>query len=293
MGRPTSRTSGSKPQTKNLHSPDELLTFEKGRASTVRVADMVVSLLEQQPGWRWSEHIKPVAGTDSCQFHHIGFSIPGAFMVHMDDGSETMINAGDVFEIPPGHDVWVVGDEPAVSVNWGGWHGWGRPPLGDRLLTTMLMTDIAGSTRLAAELGDAAWGQILEAHNSRVREVFDRYRGQEIAMTGDGFLAVFDGAERAIRCAVDIRSATERLGLQIRAAVHTGEVEFVPGNIRGLAVHEAARILTLAGPDDILASGTTRELVSGSDFRFEDRGRHEFKGIPGPRQLYALRTDDG
>jgi len=199
-----------------------------------------------------------------------------------------MINAGDVFEIPPGHDVWVVGDEPAVSVNWGGWHGWGRPPLGDRLLTTMLMTDIAGSTRLAAELGDSAWGQILEAHNSRVREVFDRYRGQEIAMTGDGFLAVFDGAERAIRAAVDIRSATERLGLQIRAAVHTGEVELMNGDVGGLAVHIGARVAAEAGPGEVLVSRTVTDLVADSGIEYADRGEHALKGVPGRWRLYAV-----
>jgi class 3 adenylate cyclase len=184
-----------------------------------------------------------------------------------------------------------VGTEAAVSVNWGGWHGWGKPPLGDRILTTMLMTDIAGSTGLAAEIGDAAWGHLLSAHNSRVREVFERYRGQEIASTGDGFVAVFDGAERAVRCAADISNATAGLGLQIRAAVHTGEVEFVPGNIRGLAVHETARILALADAGEILASSTTRELVSAAGFKFEDRGRHKLKGIPGERNLYAVRAD--
>jgi class 3 adenylate cyclase len=254
----------------------------------VRVGDLVVGRLEQQPGWRWSEQVKPIAGTESCQFHHIGVGISGAAMIRMDDGTEVLIGAGDVFDIPPGHDQWVVGEEPAVSIIWGGWRGWGKQPVGERILTTILFTDIAGSTNIASRMGDPAWDQLLERHNARVREVLERHRGMEMNTTGDGFLAIFDGAARAVLAAADITEAVRELGLEVRAGVHTGEVEVVPGNIRGVAVHEAARILSLGGPGEVLVSSTTRELASGSGLTFEDRGVHQLKGFPTERQVFAL-----
>ena len=277
-----------RPQTKNLKTPDETLSFPKGSASTVRVGDLVVGRLEQQPGWRWSEQVKPIAGTESCQFHHIGVGISGAAMIRMDDGTEVLIKAGDVFDIPPGHDQWVVGDEPAVSIIWGGWRGWGKQPVGERILTTILFTDIAGSTDMASRLGDAAWDQLLERHNASVREVLERHRGVEMNTTGDGFLAIFDGAARAVLAAADITEAVRDLGLEVRAGVHTGEVEVVPGNIRGLAVHEAARILSLGAASEVLVSSTTRELAAGSGLTFEDRGLHRLKGVPTERRVFAL-----
>jgi class 3 adenylate cyclase len=278
----------AKPQAKNLATPDETLSFPKGSASTVRVGDLVVGRLEQLPGWRWSDQVKPIAGTESCQFHHIGVGVSGRAMIRMDDGTEMMVEAGDVFDIPPGHDQWVVGDEPAVSIIWGGWRGWGKQPVGERILTTMLMTDIAGSTDRASRIGDAAWDQLLDRHNSLVRDVLERYRGAEIDTTGDGFLTMFDGAARAVQAAVDMRAAVADAGLEIRVGIHTGEVEVVPGNIRGLAVHETARIMALGTAGEILISSTTHELSAGSGFTFEDRGTHTLKGVPAPRQVFAL-----
>jgi class 3 adenylate cyclase len=280
-----------RPQTKNLATPDETLSFPKGSAATVRVGDLVVGRLEQQPGWRWSEQVKPIAGTASCQFHHIGVGIAGAAMIRMDDGTELLISAGDVFDIPPGHDQWVVGDEPAISIIWGGWRGWGKQPIGERILTTMVFTDIVGSTDLASRIGDAAWDQLLEQHNARVREILERNRGVEMNTTGDGFLAIFDGAARAVLAAAEMAEKVRDLGFEIRAAVHTGEVEIVPGNIRGLAVHEAARILALANSSEVLVSSTTRELASGPDLTYEDRGVHKLKGVPTERHVFALRAE--
>ena len=276
---------------KNFSNPDEVLTFPMGRADNVTLGELTVGRFVQQPGWRWSEQIKPIAGTESCQFHHVGVGISGRGMIRMDDGSETLISAGTVFDIPPGHDQWVVGDEPAISILWGGWRGFGKPQVGDRVLTTMLMTDIARSTERAANVGDAAWDQLLEHHNARTREVLGRYRGHEINTTGDGFLAIFDGAARAIQAAVDLRDAVGEMGLAVRVGVHTGEVEIVPGNIRGLAVHEAARIMALAGAGEILVSNTTRELAAAAAVTFEDRGVHDLKGIPIPRAVFAVLSD--
>ena len=202
-------------------------------------------------------------------------------MIRMDDGTEMAIRPGDVFDIPPGHDQWVTGDEPAVSIIWGGWRGFGKQPVGERILTTMLMTDITGSTDRAAAMGDAAWDQLLERHNGLVREVIEQYRGQEIDTTGDGFLIVFDGAARALQAAADIRAAVGSIGLEIHAGIHTGEVELVPGNIRGLAVHETARIMALAGAGEILVSGTTKELVSAPGVHVRGPRSPRAEGRPG------------
>lgn len=273
---------------RNLDEPDETLTFPFGISQNVRIGEMVVGRLVQQPGWRWSEQIKPIAGTDSCQFHHIGVGIAGRGMVRMDDGTEFEIRAGDVFDIPPGHDQWVIGDEPAVAIIWGGWRGFGKVPAGERVLRTLLMTDIAGSTELAARLGDAAWDRVLERHNDRVRAVLELHHGHEVDTTGDGFLATFDGAARALLAAADVRAACRELDLDTRAAVHTGEVELVPGDVRGIAVHELARILALATSGEILVSSTTRELAAGAGLSFEDRGLHRLKGVPEERRVYVL-----
>jgi class 3 adenylate cyclase len=206
----------------------------------------------------------------------------------MDDGTEFDVRAGDVFDIPPGHDTWVLGDQPAVSFIWGGWRGWGKPPVGERILTTILMTDIAGSTDRAVALGDSAWDRLLDRHHSAVREVLQRYRGTEIDTAGDGFLMMFDGAARTVRAAVDMRAAIHAIGLDIRAGIHTGEVEVVPGGIRGLAVHETARIMALGAGGEILVSSTTRELAAGLGLSYQDRGVHQLKGIATPRHVFAL-----
>jgi class 3 adenylate cyclase len=276
------------PQTRNLSVPDETLSLEKGSASTVRLGEMVVGRLVLEPGWRWSEHVHPTAGTTSCQFHHVGLTLSGAMDGRMDDGTEFEVRPGDIFDIPPGHDNWVVGDEPLVAVLWGGWRGWGKPPVGERVLTTMLMTDIAGSTDRVYAVGDAVWDQLLDRHNTLVREILERYRGTEIDTAGDGFLTMFDGAARAVQAALEIRAAVRGIGLDIRVGVHTGEVEVVPGGIRGLAVHETARIMALGNAGDVLVSSTTRELSAGSGFTYTDRGIHHLKGIPASRHVFQV-----
>jgi class 3 adenylate cyclase len=276
------------PQTRNLSVPDETLSLEKGSASTVRLGEMVVGRLVLEPGWRWSEHVRPTAGTTSCQFHHVGLALSGAMDGRMDDGTEFEVRPGDIFDVPPGHDNWVVGDEPLVAVLWGGWRGWGKPPVGERVLTTMLMTDIAGSTDRVYAVGDAVWDQLLDRHNTLIREILERYRGTEIDTAGDGFLTMFDGAARAVQSALEIRAAVRGIGLDIRVGVHTGEVEVVPGGIRGLAVHETARIMALGNAGDVLVSSTTRELSAGSGFTYTDRGIHHLKGIPASRHVFQV-----
>lgn len=288
MGAREAPVDTDRPRTKNLSAPDETLTLEKSSATTVRIGELVVGRLTLEPGWSWAAHVRPIAGTTSCRFHHVGFVVSGEMRGRMDDGTEFTMGPGDVFDIPPGHDNWVVGNEPMVALVWGGWRGWGKPPVGERILTTMLMTDIAGSTDRLSALGDGAWDQLLDRHRALVREVLERYRGTEIDTAGDGFLTMFDGAARAVQAAVDIRSAVGSIGLDIRAGLHTGEVELVPGGIRGLAVHETARILALGDPGDVLVSSTTRELSAGSGLAYADAGTHVLKGVPDPRRVYRL-----
>jgi pimeloyl-ACP methyl ester carboxylesterase len=160
----------------------------------------------------------------------------------------------------------------------------------DRVLATILFTDLVRSTERAQELGDAAWAALLVRHNEAVRRQLGRFSGEEVDTAGDGFLAVFDGPARAIRCALGVGQALGELGLEVRAGVHTGEVERPAGDKpRGIAVHVGARILALAGAGEVLVSGTTRDLVAGSGLDFEDRGEHVLKGIEGPRRVFAVR----
>jgi class 3 adenylate cyclase len=279
-----------KAQSASFERPDEIRTFDHGRIELVNLGEESVGRQILEPGWRWSAHVKPVVGTPSCQFHHFGLVISGRLHVEMEDGATMEVGPDAVYEIPPGHDAWVVGDEPWIGINWAGIRTWGAPLLatGERILTTVLFTDIVGSTDLAARLGDGRWRTLMATHNDEVRRALDRFMGVEIKTTGDGFLARFDAPARALGCARAIRTAAAGLDLQIRAAVHTGEVEVVGDDIRGVAVHLASRILGIAAPGEILTSVTTRELVDGSGLTFESRGRHDLKGIIGPRDIVAL-----
>ncbi len=159
----------------------------------------------------------------------------------------------------------------------------------ERVLATILVTDIVGSTRRAAELGDAGWRELLGRHNALVRRQLSEFRGIELNTTGDGFVASFDGPVRAVRCACAIRSEVRGLGLEIRAGLHTGEGELAGGRIGGIVIHIAARVAAEAGPREVLVSSTVRDLVAGSQFHFDDHGAHVLKGVPGNWQLFAVR----
>jgi class 3 adenylate cyclase len=158
----------------------------------------------------------------------------------------------------------------------------------DRMLATVLFTDIVGSTQTAAQLGDAAWKGLLERHAQVTRAMLARYRGTEVNTTGDGFLATFDGPARAVRCAQGICEAVKPLGLEVRAGCHTGEIELLGADVGGIAVHIGARVGALAQPSEVLVSSTVRDLVAGSGLVFLDRGQHDLKGVPGPWHLYAV-----
>ena len=161
---------------------------------------------------------------------------------------------------------------------------------GDRVLATILSTDIAGSTELVTRLGDRSWRELLERHHNVVRRELERYRGREIDTAGDGFFAAFDGPARAIRCAKAVVAETAGLGIEVRAGLHTGECEILGEKLTGIAVHTAARVAAAASPGEVLVSTTVRDLVAGSGITFAERGEHTLKGLPDRLRLFAVES---
>jgi class 3 adenylate cyclase len=276
-------------QSKLFDEPDELVTLPLVTVQVVLLGEAHVARLVHQPGWSWAEHVKPVAGTPSCQHHHQGVVLEGAVEIETDAGARRILRAGEAFEVPPGHNARVIGDEPFVTIEFAGVHGWAKPAeAGERFVATLLVTDIVDSTKVAVRLGDAAWKELLARHNEAARIQLDRFRGLEVLTTGDGILAFFDGVARAVRCAAAIRDGAWQDGLQIRAGVHSGEVERDAGNLRGVAVHAVTRIAALANPGEVLVSAPTASLLEGAGLRLEDAGEHELKGLAGARRIYRL-----
>jgi class 3 adenylate cyclase len=273
---------------KRLDEPDEVVERAGVRQEIVRLGDLTIGRLTHPPGWRWSQDVRPLVGTERCQVRHLGYSLSGRVGVELADGTHVEFGGGAAFDIPPGHDGWVVGDEPYVSLEWTGIGEWLLPAVDQRILGTLLFTDIVDSTGHARRHGDHAWRQILAAHDEALRDLLDRARGREIKATGDGFLALLDGPARAIHTAILFRGRARAMGLELRQAVHVGEVELAGSDVRGLAVHEAARIMALAAPGEILVSSTTRLLASGAGMIFEDRGRHVLRGLEGEHELFAV-----
>lgn len=283
-------------RSKNLSSPDETREFPGITVNQVDLGDLTVGRIIVQPGWRWYTHIRPHVGGDWCEARHVGVVISGRFGITMRDGMTLEFGPDDVFEIPPGHDGYTIGDEPCVQVEWSGlraFAGFRLTGTYNRALVTLLFTDLVDSTVIANRLGDIAWRELLSAHYESMRAELERHNGREVNTTGDGLLATFDGPAGALRCAAAIRRSAQAGGLQVRASVHVGEVELVGTDVRGVAVHEAARILSAAGADEILLSGTTRALAASSGLGFEPRGTRELKGLPGEWELFAYVEDRG
>jgi class 3 adenylate cyclase len=157
----------------------------------------------------------------------------------------------------------------------------------DRVLATVMFTDIVDSTKRAAALGDRDWRRLLDRHNDAVRQEIERFRGRAVKNLGDGFLATFDGPARAVRCAAAIADRLRPLGIQVRSGLHTGEIELTPDDVAGIAVHIAARVAETADSGEVLVSSTVRDLVAGSGLRFGDRGSHVLRGFPEPLRLFA------
>ena len=256
----------------------------------VDLDETAVGRMTLQPGWRWSTDVAPKMGTSSCQVRHLGAATSGHLHVVVEDGSEMDVKGGDAYEIPPGHDAWVVGDAPWEAVEFASARVFGATDdeTGVRSLGTTLMTDIVGSTATLERVGDAKWHSLLLTHNERLRAQIDRFGGREMRTTGDGFQVLFTGAARGVRCASAMIDAISDLEIRIRAGLHTGDVELAAGSLHGIAVHAAARVSALAGPSEVLVSSVTRDLLDGSGLTFEERGLHELKGLSGARPVFAL-----
>ena len=279
-------------QHKPVSRPDEVRPYPLGQNEIFEMDDFVIGRMVHEPGWQWTRHVRPIAGTERCMYHHLGYAVSGRLHVEMEDGTESVIGPTEIFEIPPGHDATVVGDEPWIAIDFRGARSYARPvsASGDRILSTVLFTDIVDSTERLRTMGDTAWRDVLGQHNVLIQFELDRYRGRLIKHTGDGVVALFDGAARAVECAAAITAQVKTIGLQIRAGLHTGEVELVAEDVRGVAVHVASRIMDEAQPGEVLVSSVTRELLAGSNLAFDTRGLHRLKGIDGERELFALRT---
>ena len=272
---------------KSLRSPDTTVRFPGITQLTVELGDLTVAHTVLQPGWRWYNDVRPSVGGEWCQARHIGTVLEGSFAVEFADGSRTEFRQGDVYDIPPEHDGYTVGDTQCVAIEWAGIRAFSgfRSGLSGRQLLTLLMTDVVDSTELVFEMGDLAWRDLLSVHYEMARSQLEDCGGREVKTTGDGVLATFDGPADALRCAQAMTRRSERF--KIRVGVHVGEIEVVGDDVRGLAVHEVARIMSEAGPDEVLLSDTTRALAAGFDF--DDRGTRQLKGI-GEIRLYSLRA---
>jgi pimeloyl-ACP methyl ester carboxylesterase len=219
--------------------------------------------------------------TDDPDFHvdstkQLAEAIPGARMVEF-PGSDHFFWVGNQEELLDEVEGFVkdLGDQEAEL---------------DRVLATVLFTDIVGSTQRAAAVGDRRWREMLDDHHARIRPLIGRYRGREVDTAGDGFLATFDGPIRAIRCALAARDGVRNLGLEIRAGLHTGEIELAGDRVRGIAVHIGARVAGLAERSEVLVSSTVKDLVAGAALEFEDRGEHALKGVPGAWRVYRVES---
>jgi class 3 adenylate cyclase len=277
-------------QRRRFSESNDVRVIPHGKIQVVELDDRVIGQMTYEPGWRWSVDVKPIAGTQACQFHHVGVTMSGRLRVQMQDGVELELGPGEVFEIPPGHDAWVVGDEPWVSVDFEAMRAYARSSADSvrRVLSSILFTDIVDSTSRAVVQGPTRWREVVGRHNEIAERIIEAHEGRLVKTTGDGVMALFDSAERAIRAGAAFGDAVGPLGVQVRAAVHSGEVEMTATDVRGVAVHAAARMMSVAEPGDVVVSAIVRDVVVGTDLVLEDYGLHELKGLPGQRQLYRL-----
>jgi class 3 adenylate cyclase len=262
----------------------ELARYERHAASPGYSAAVRRSVFELDV-----RHVLPSIQVPTLVLHHtdgvgvrvghgryLAEHIPGARYVELPGADSTMVAGPDREQILDEIEEFLTGVRPVPAV--------------DRILATVLFTDVVDSTKHAAERGDRAWRELLERHRELVRRQLERHRGREVVTTGDGFLATFDGPARAIQCAGAIIQGSRALGMEIRAGLHTGEVELMGEDVGGIAVHIGARVSALAGSGEVLVSSTVKDLVAGSGIEFEDRGAHELKGVPGEWRLFAVRS---
>jgi class 3 adenylate cyclase len=283
------------PRAKNLGNPDETIELPGVSQEQVDLGDLTVGRVTHRPGWRWSTHIRPQVGGEWCQARHVGVVLSGRFGAVYPDGTTVECGPDDVYEVPPGHDGYVIGHEPCVVIEWSGLRAFTGFQVGaaQRALATLLLVAVADSAAVASRLGEGAWRETLSEYFETVRGALERFDGRESKTTSDGLLAAFDGPAQALRCAAAVRRRCASGGLQVRAAVHLGEIELSGEEVRGKVVHETAQILEQAVAGEILLSETTRALALSSGFEFADRGTAGLSGGREPWRLYALEGEVG
>ncbi|MBD0338301.1 MAG: adenylate/guanylate cyclase domain-containing protein [Thermoleophilia bacterium] len=258
--------------------------LRRARSSASPAAARDLILMNSQIDIR---HVLPTIGVPTLVMHRRGDADSrweeGRYLADGIAGARFVLLEGS------DHLPWADGDQVLDEIE-GFLTGVRRGPDPDRVLATILFTDLVDSTRRAVELGDRRWADLVAAHHAAVRARLEWFRGEELDTAGDGFFAVFDGPARAVRCALAIRDAVRELGLEIRAGVHTGEAERVDGKVAGLAVNVGARVAATAKAGEVIVSSTVRDLVAGSGLEFEDRGSRELKGLPGEWRLFAAQS---
>ena len=217
VGCPVSVSDRPDRHVRSLDEPDELVELETVSSAQVAIAGITVSRDTQHPGWRWSVHVRPLVGTEWCEVRHVGYMVSGSQGVLLRDGTEFVLRPGDVMDLPPGHDAWVIGDEPVVTIGWTGVKTWlgHLDSMSQRYLATIVFTDIVDSTSRAISMGDRAWSDQIATLESQTQDLIGQHRGRLVKFTGDGALASFDGAARAVRCAVALRTAAFDLDMPI------------------------------------------------------------------------------
>jgi class 3 adenylate cyclase len=258
----------------------QFIRYERQSASPGAAKAMVEMMWESDV-----RHVLPAIRVPTLILHHAnGPRIPPAHGRYVAE----RIKGARYIEIPGSANYMWAGDTTALVAEIQEFLTGARPVIEpDRVLATVLFTDIVDSTKRAAALGDAGWRELLAEHDRDVRQALERFRGREVKTTGDGFLATFDGPARAVRCAMSIRDAIAARGMDVRSGLHTGEIQLAGADVAGIAIHIAARVCALAGPGEVLASSTVKDLVAGSGITFEPRGMHRLKGVPDPWRVFA------
>ena len=265
--------------------------FQEGWAAYLRLAASpgAAAAVMRMNGEIDVRHVLPVIKVPTLILHRTGDRVTS---IDQARAMARSIAGAKLVELPGDDHIPTVGDADAIvdeveEFLTGVRHG----PEPDRVLATVLFTDIVGSTAKAGALGDRRWRDLLEGHRELVRRELGRFRGHEVDTTGDGFLATFDGPARAVRCARAVSDGVRTLGLDVRAGLHTGEVELLDDKVSGLAVHIGARVAAAAGPGEVLVSSTVMDLVAGSGLRFQDQGLQTLKGVPGEWRLFAVKRE--
>jgi class 3 adenylate cyclase len=277
----------SRVEVRDLDQPEAVVSHTLGATHQVRLAGTVVSKHVLQPGWSWEKEAQPIVGTTSCELYHRGVVLSGRMGVRTDEGEEHIIGPDHVFDLMPGHVTWVEGDEQLVMVDWAGGAGFDTAPgsRDERVMASILFTDIVDSTARAAAMGDRTWRQLVDRQYEVARAEANRWAVQHIESTGDGIMATFDTPTRALRCAFGLRDAMAALELQIRVGIHTGEILRREEGVGGIGVHIAARVLAQAAPSKVLVTRTVRDLTAGTDLAFQPIGSVSLKGVPGEWEL--------